>query len=208
MKAKLIRVFMLACVTLIGSVSVSGQEPDGKMPPREPQRPSAYQLTDEVRNTIGLDSKEFEKVHSAYEKFSKSVFGEDNTDLSQSMRPEGRPGGHPGGKGGPGGPGVPGGGKGGPGGGMPPQGGAMGRPGGDFGGDRASSARPDDKPKTIDVEKFEKTKAKAEEKLCKTMKKIFKKNPGKYDSWLSLRNQQLENMFRPQPPHRDFEDKR
>ena len=202
MKAKLFRVFMLSCMTLIGSMSVFGQETEGRMPPPEPQRPSAYQLTDEVRNAIGLDSKEFEKVHSAYEKYSKSVFGEDNSNLSQPMRPEGRPGGGPGGMGGPGGPGGGKGGPGGPGGGKGGPGG-MGGPGG---GMPPHSTLPDNKPKTIDVEKFEKTKTKAEEKLCKTMKKIFKKNPGKYDSWLSLRNRQLENMFRPQPPHRDHED--
>lgn len=206
MKTKLFRVFMLACVTVIGSMSVSGQKPEGKMPPGEPQRLSAYQLTDEVRNAIGLDSKEFDKVYSAYEKYGKSVFGEDSSSATQPVSQEGRRGGGPGGMGGPGGgPGGPGG-MGSPGGGMPPQGGAMGRPGGDFGGHRPPSTQPDDKQKTIDAEKFEKTKTKAEEKLCKAMKKIFKKNPEKYDNWLSLRNRQLENIFRPQPPHRDFKD--
>ena len=183
---RLNKIFTLVLVAIIGCITALAQRDN--MTPPQTIRPSAYYLTDEVRNAIGLDSKEFSKVHSAYEKYIKTVFGEENANQGQ---PFGR-GGHPSGMGGPGGPG----------GGRPPQGGGgMGRPGGNFGDHPRPSARPDDKPKTVDMEKFEKTKTKAEEKLCKTMKKIFKKDPAKYDSWTEIRQRQLESVFPPQSTH-------
>ena len=184
---KLIKVLAAACLALIGCLSVQAQEQEqgGKMPPRQPARPTTYELVDEVRNALGLDHKEFDKVYSAYEKYSKSVFGDESA--AQPPRPEGRPGGGPGGFGGPGG------------GGRPPQGGPGGpggRPGQGFGGQRPQGGN----QQAVDVEKFEKTKTKAEEKLCKAMKKLFKKDTDKYNKWYELRQRQLEKMFRPQPP--------
>ncbi len=175
------------------------------------ERKSIFNLVSEVRKKLGLDQKEFEKAYSAYEKFDKSVFGSSNSGMpvspaggfgGNSGRPGGRPGGGPGG--GPGGMGGgPGGGHGGmgdgPGGGMRSGSGGMGGPGG--GHDSNYSRKT--KSKDFDPAKFEKTKTKAEEKLCKSMQKLFKKNPEKYDRWLDIRNQQLKELFpqSPQPPH-------
>lgn len=216
MKATILRISAFVFLMMNISMTMGAQEPEGNMPPPQPMRPSTYQLADEARNSLGLDSKEFEKVYSAYEKYTKSVFGEETSNsgqgFGQGRRPEGGPGGMggPGGGrpgGGPGGMGGPGGGMGGPGGGRP-HGEGMGQPGGESGGQRPAGPRPNDKPKNIDMEKFEKAKTKAEEKLCKSMKKIFKKDPAKYNEWLSLRDHQLEMMFRPAPKPRDFDMER
>lgn len=190
MKAKLIKFLILAYISFTAGISTQGQGHADRVPPQQFTRPSTFELVDEVRNAIGLDSKEFDKVYAAYEKYNMSVFGNESGNMKQPFRPEGGPGRNPGGR--PGGMGGLGG--------MPSQGGGMGVPGGDFRGQRQHSERPGDKAKAIDFEKLEKTKTKAEEKLCKTMKKIFKNEPSKYDMWLSVRQQQLKTMFRPQPP--------
>ena len=59
--------------------------------PGAPQRPSTYEQADEVRTTLHLDHKQFEKVYSAYEKYNKAVFGSENQGMP--MPPTG---GHPG----------------------------------------------------------------------------------------------------------------
>lgn len=160
----------------------------------EPQlRPSAFDLTNQVKNDLGLDQKQFEKIRSAYEKYNNTVFGNDaGPNLpagGPGMKGGGGPGGRPGG--GPGGMGGPGGGKG--------PGGMGGRPGGQGGApyDMKANNKPADKD--FDPAKFEKTKTKAEDKLCKTVKKVLKKEPAKYNKWLEIRNQQLKRLF-PQPP--------
>lgn len=199
---KSIKFLAIAIMAAIFSIAAYGQDEErGKTPPAmPPQRPSTYQLVDEVRNALGLDNKEFEKVYSAYKNYSKTVFGDEDSSQNQQPRQGGRPGG-PGGMGGPGGPG----GMGGPGGGgRPPRGeGGMGRPDGGFGQPQEQMGRPGKMPSAEDMEKFEKTKAKAEEKLCKTIKKLFKKDPAKYDKWLEVRKGQLDGMFRPEPPRHD-----
>ena len=165
-------------------------------------RPSVYNQVDEVRKELNLDRKQFDKVYSAYEKFDKAVFGDSDSRDAESGRPpgdrhgKGRPGG-----GGHGGPGM-----GGPGGhGGPRMGGPGGAPGGrPAHGEMAGSN--DRKQLPPDLEKLEKTRTKQEEKLDKSMKKLFKKNNELYVKWKALRKEQLQKMsppFRPTPPEHD-----
>ncbi len=167
-------------------------------PQQQPQqRPTTFEMVDGVRNALKLDHKEFDKVYSAYQKYNKSVFGDENT---MSIGGMGGPGAGP--RGGGGGMGRPGG-MGGPGGGGP---GGMGRPGGmggpGGGGPGGDFSRDNDRNnKNFNPEKFEKTKTKAEEKMCKSIKKIFKKEPEKYQLWTKLRDEQLKQLF-PEPPHK------
>jgi hypothetical protein len=146
-----------------------------------------------------LDHSQFDKVYTAYDKYNKALFG----DNSQSGAPRGGmggPGGGPGGRGGMGGPG------GGPGGGGfgGPGGGGFGGPGGAPGGNNME--RPSNKSNDkFDVEKYEKNKVKQEEKLCKSMKKLFKKTPELYEGWLEIRSQQLERMTPPMSERPDFD---
>lgn len=136
-----------------------------------PSRPTVYAQVDEVRKELKLDQKQFDKVYSAYEKFDKAVFGDSDSRDSGLGRPQG------------GGPG-----KGGP-------GGAPGKPGQD-----GMSASKEHKQLPPDLEKLEKTKAKQEEKLDKSMKKLFKNNNELYTKWKALREAQLRKLFPPFHP--------
>ncbi|MCM1451745.1 MAG: hypothetical protein NC102_05775 [Clostridium sp.] len=188
---------MLA-LSLAFGLSLHAQSPEppqrhsGQQMQRPPQRPSAYDLADETRKALSLDTKQFEKTLSAYEKYNKNVFGDEP---AQQGRPEGGrpPMGGPGGFGGPGPGGMHPGGHGGPGG-----------PGGMRPGNPEGQVRPS---ANFDPEKMEKAKAKAEKDLDKAMKKLFKKSPEKYGLWLELRDEQLKRIF-PQPPHRMDKDEK
>lgn len=185
---KVIRAILVSYLAVMGSMAIFGQDRPGDMPPRQIQRPSTFELVDEVRNSMRLDNKEFDKVYSAYEKYNKSVFGDATGNIHHSM-PQGptpgRNGGMSGSVGGPGG---------------GPGHGGMGQPHGRFGGHEAGVHHAD-KPKPVDMEKLEKNRTKAEEKLCKEMKKIFKKKAGAYERWLDIRNQQLKKLFPAKPHH-------
>lgn len=170
-------IFAMAAVLCLGIFA----QPKG-MPPR-----STYELVDEVRKELNLDRSQFEKVYSAYEKYNKTVFGE--VDKKDGM-PAPPPGGMPGD----------------PQGNRPGNGGGhdfgSGRPGGhpEFNGQRPGNGAPYKKaPEPVDFKKMEKTRVKAEEKLEKTMKKLFKKDAAAYSRWQSLRSRQLKQMM-PTPP--------
>ena len=154
--------------------------------PMQP-RPSVYDQADEVRKELKLDQKQFSKVYSAYEKFEKAVFCDSGSRTSGF----GRPSGEDHGKGGPGG-------------------GAHGGPGMGAQGDRpphdGMSGSNNRKQLPPDLEKLEKTKSKQEEKLDKSMKKLFKKNNELYEKWKTLREAQLKKLFppfRPTPQEHD-----
>lgn len=150
---------------------------------------STFDLVDEVRDSIGLDSKEFDKVYSAYEKYSKTVYGDNGQMPERTGRPHGR---HPGGHGGIRGSG-----------GMPPTGAGIGKPESGLGDrDFKRGTQPEQDP--VDMEKLEKKRAKAEDKLCKSMKKIFKKSPDKYARWLLIRDFQLKRAFSRPPLGNDI----
>lgn len=177
--------------------------------PQGPKRQSTYEQADFVRKELNLDDKQFSKVYSAYEKYNKAVFGSEDEMGLMPPFPGGAPGGRPGD--GPGfGGGRPGGGPdfggGRPGGGGPGFGGQ--RPGGrpDFNGPRQGQSGNKDLdgkgPKPEDIQKMEKTRAKQEEKLVKSMKKIFKKDSAAFSKWEAIRKDQLKNMF-PMPPSPD-----
>lgn len=143
---------------------------------KRPIRPDTFEQVDSVRNVLGLDHKQFEKVYAAYNKYNKAVFGEEQARPSGERRPpmdegarrQGRPGPRGGDRmGGPRGP-------------------RSGAPG--FGGNRRSD-------KKIDIQKFEETKARQETKLCKEMMKTFKNDTTLYNEWLIIRSAQLERMF-------------
>ncbi len=145
---------------------------------------STYEVVDEMRKELNLDHDQFEKVYSAYEKYNKTVFGDVENNGNRPTPPPGAPRtgngsgpnfgeGHPHRHPG-----------------FDPQRG--GRPGGE-GMNKGSQAHPD-------FEKMEKQRAKAEEKLCKSMKKIFKKDPEAYSRWQAIRERQLQTMMPPMPP--------
>lgn len=182
MKLKILSIILLMMV----GVASSAQEQGGQRPPRM-ERPSAFELADQVRKDISVSDKEFSKIVAAYEKYVKTIFGESNRQTQQPQGP--RPGGGPGGMRGQGGPG----GHGGPGG-MGPRGD---RRDGDFGNRRGDSKMPH-REMTEDMEKFQKNMKKADEKLDKTIKKLFKKSPDKYNRWLELNTRQRDRLF----PHR------
>lgn len=186
----------LAVILCAPTVTMQAQQEAGVISqrhrPQPENRPSTYELVNELRDSVGLTSKEFEKIYAAYEKYDKNVYGNSDTQPSRGGI------GHPPMGGGPshGGPG-------GPGGGMP--GG-----GGDFG--HHGDGRPDGMPggasefggqnrKAVDIEKLEKEKIKQEEKLGKTVKKLFKNEPEKYMKWLEIRDRQLKRM-QPSGAHR------
>ena len=159
------------------------------------QQQSIYDQVDEVRKQLNLDHSQFEKVYSAYEKYNKAVFG----NQSNGMLPpptSGR-------RGGPMGP-PPGNGS------RPGDGAGFGanHSGGhpDFNGQRPGRSGNDNTngigPKPDDIRKMEKIRAKQEEKLVKSMQKIFKKNPASFSKWQTIRSEQLKRMFR-LPPNPD-----
>lgn len=187
------KIWFLACVMCLGSMLAvnayaqdSPSRPGGERELQAPHKPSTFEQVQEIREAIGLEQKEFDKVYSAYAKFNKKLFGDESGAQSkpESMRGDMRRGGGPGRPGGPqGGMGPGGRGPGGPGG-MPP---------GEMNG---RDRQPQKKP--VDLEKLEKEKTKQEQKLEKSMQKIFKNSPGKYDQWLKIRYTQLRRIF-PEP---------
>ena len=187
------KIWFLACVMCLGSMLAvnayaqdSPSRPGGERELQAPHQPSTFEQVQEIGEAIGLEQKEFDKVYSAYAKFNKKLFGDESGAQSkpESMRGDMRRGGGPGRPGGPqGGMGPGGRGPGGPGG-MPP---------GEMNG---RDRQPQKKP--VDLEKLEKEKTKQEQKLEKSMQKIFKNSPGKYDQWLKIRYTQLRRIF-PEP---------
>ena len=187
------KIWFLACVMCLGSMLAvnayaqdSPSRPGGERELQAPHQPSTFEQVQEIREAIGLEQKEFDKVYSAYAKFNKKLFGDESGAQSkpESMRGDMRRGGGPGRPGGPqGGMGPGGRGPGGPGG-MPP---------GEMNG---RDRQPQKKP--VDLEKLEKETTKQEQKLEKSMQKIFKNSPGKYDQWLKIRYTQLRRIF-PEP---------
>lgn len=150
-----------------------------------PERQSTYEQVDEIRNLLDLDHSQFEKVYSAYDKYNKAVFGDHDSAMRMPTPPTG---GRPGGPMGP-----------------PP--GPGGRPG--FGGGNPAfhGQRPNlDEGKNgqmpEEIQKMEKMRAKQEEKLVKSMRKIFKNDPEKFAKWQSIREDQLKRMM-PMPPGHD-----
>lgn len=174
------RFLRVLILVLLFSPGLLAQEFPDNEPGHQKHGRSTFDLVDEVRDSIGLDSKEFDKVYSAYEKYSKTVYGDKGQMPDLTGRPHGpRPGGH-GGIGGPGG--------------MPPMGAGIGESESGFG-DRDFGRGTRSKQAPVDMKKLEKKRAKAEAKLCKSMKKIFKKSPDKYAIWLSIRDSQLKRAF-------------
>ena len=169
------RILSLAAAAML-CLSASAQ-------PRGMQPRSTYEMVDEMRKELNLDHDQFEKVYSAYDKYNKTVFGDVEKKGDRPTPPPGAP--RPGNGGGPDFRG-----------GRPdrhqgfdPQ--HAGRPGGDRT-NAGTRAQPD-------LAKMEKQRAKAEEKLCKSMKKIFKKDPETYSRWQAIRERQLREMP-PMPP--------
>lgn len=181
------RIFLYAIAAFLCSVAFA--QPMGM-----PQPSSTYELVDEVRNKLNFDHSQFEKVYSAYEKYNKAVFGNQTSGKNMPAPPfGGRPGGpgnHPGVSRPEGGPGF----GGHPGGGHPDFNGQRpGRPGNDgFNGNNKG-------PKPEDLQKMEKKRNKQEEKLVKSMQKIFKKDPSAFARWKTIRNEQLKRMFQMPP---------
>ncbi len=172
------------------------------------QPQSAYEQADEVRKQLNLDHSQFEKVYAAYEKYNNAVFGNQS---NGAMMPAPPAGGHPGEPMGnrPGNGGRPGNGS----------GFRAGHPGGhpgsghhDFNGQRPGRPGTDNPngvgPKPEDIQKMEKKRTKQEEKLVKSMQKIFKKDPMAFSKWQEIRNEQLKRMFRlPPEPRRKGEER-
>ncbi len=205
MKKKCLMGVALATLALTMSAQTPADKADNdQRPPQQQQqgprpmsRPSTYQQVDDVRNKLGLDHNQFDKVYQAYNKYNNAIYG-DESSSSQSFgggRPQGGPGG--GGPGGPGGGGMGGpggGGMGGPGGGMGPGGGGQPPQGGGMA-PSASASQPKMEPKNEkEMEKLRKKMDKQEQKLQKTMRKVLGSDE-LYDRWLKIRQQQL-----PMPP--------
>ena len=187
------KIWFLACVMCLGSMLAvnayaqdSPSRPGGERELQAPHQPSTFEQVQEIREAIGLEQKEFDKVYSAYAKFNKKLFGDESGAQSkpESMRGDMRRGGGPGRPGGPQG-------------GMGPGGRGPGGPGGMTPGEMNGRDRQPQK-KPVDLEKLEKEKTKQEQKLEKSMQKIFKNSPGKYDQWLKIRYTQLRRIF-PEP---------
>lgn len=186
------RIFIFAATIMFWLAAMA--QPKG-MQPR-----STYEMADEVRKELNLNQKQFEKVYSAYEKYNKTVFGDVDKNGMFPTPPAGGPrGGHGGGGMGmpPGGGGRPGFGAGGP----------VGGPGGHGGFDGQRPGRPGSdgpnmrSPKPEDIQKMEKKRANAEEKLVKSMQKLFKKDPTAFSRWQTIRERQLKQVM---PPMRPF----
>ncbi|MDE6648388.1 MAG: hypothetical protein K2K45_00475 [Muribaculaceae bacterium] len=165
---------------------------------------STYEQADEVRKQLNLDHSQFEKVYSAYDKYNKAVFGYQSNGMTMPASPAGNHhGGHMGNRPGNSGPGS----RPGFGGGHPgrPQGGHP-----DFNGQRPVRLG-NDNPKGLgrkseDIQKMERKRAKQEEKLVKSMQKIFKHEPGALTKWQTIRNEQIKRMFQ-RPPAPDVNGK-
>lgn len=149
--------------------------------PRQMQRPSTYSQVDAVRKELNLDSKQFEKVYKAYEKFNEALFGTESADGRFQGPPPG------------------GGGQGRPAGGPPPGGMSGGMPGG-----HGQMGSPDRHPKELNMEELEKKRDKQEKKLVKSMKKIFKKDDALFVRWQEIRQAQLQEMFPAPPPQNEL----
>ncbi|MDE7346028.1 MAG: hypothetical protein K2N48_04705 [Muribaculaceae bacterium] len=169
------------------------------------QPQSTYEQADEVRKQLNLDHSQFEKVYSAYDKYNKAIFGSQSDGMTMPAPPPGgRHGGQMGNRPGNGGPGN------GPGfGGGHPGAHQGGHP--DFNGQRPGrpgNGNPNGVgPKPEDIQKMEKKRAKQEEKLVKSIQKIFKKNPEAFSKWQTIRNEQLKKMFQLLPaPGRNPEE--
>lgn len=185
------KIWFLACVMCLGSMLAvnayaqdSPSRPGGERELQAPHQPSTFEQVQEIREAIGLEQKEFDKVYSAYAKFNKKLFGDESGAQSkpESMRGDMRRGGGPGRPGGPqGGMGPGGRGPGGPGG-MPP---------GEMNG---RDRQPQKKP--VDLEKLEKEKTKQEQKLEKSMQKIFKNSPASTISGLKSGTRSSAGYFR------------
>lgn len=160
--------------------------------------PTVYEMTDEVRNILGLDHNQFDKVYQAYDKFNTAIFGSSTTSDNRMGMPGGRPGGMHGG--GPGG-------MGGPGGGM--QGGAPGMQGGpgmngapmkEMDNQISKNQSKEKGPKPLSEKEIKKRQQKIdkqEQALAKKMAKILNDDT-KYQQWLEIRHKQTERLF---PPH-------
>lgn len=129
-----------------------------------------YRQVDEVRNALGLDHKQFEKVYKAYQKYNKEVFGSEEG-------PRGRGGMGPGG----------------PRGGQGHRGPGMG--GGRPDGPRDGAPRADRGRNRPDPEKLEKTMKEQEEKLQKSMQKLLP-DTAAYNHWMEIRTAQLAKQPR------------
>lgn len=55
-------------------------------------------------------------------------------------------------------------------------------------------------PKPEDIQKMEKKRAKAEEKLVKSMQKLFKKDPDAFSRWQTIRARQIKHNTQPPLP--------
>ncbi|MBD5356043.1 MAG: hypothetical protein HDR88_03420 [Bacteroides sp.] len=165
---------LLALISTFSVKSIAQTINNGK---NEEFTSMTYRQVNEVRQELGLDHKQFDKVYDAYNKYNETVFGSiDQPRLAPPSKDMGRPGDH-------GGPGHD------MGGGRPPMGGpGMGMP-------------PSEKnSKKWNPEKIEKTKIKQEEKLRKSMKKILK-TQDLYDRWLKIRERQLVPPIKKEDPN-------
>jgi hypothetical protein len=195
MKKNLFRISVCALLMASATMAMAQEEQQKQDGKTESQETRSYRQANKVKKAFGLDSKQFNKVYSAYKKYNDAV---ENAGKSKSSQGGfggpgmGGPGGGPG-MGGPGGGfGGPQGGMGGPGGG-PGMGGQQGGmpQGGGFGGPQGGGQK---KPAAPDMEARKKVMDKQEKKLCKTMRKVLK-DDDKYAKWTEIRQQQL------MPPH-------
>jgi hypothetical protein len=194
---------LLSCC-VFAALTVNAQNQTNNNRPEMPQQQTTvtvYDQVDDIRNQLGLDTKQFDKVYQAYNKFQTAVFGSSSSSSSMPMM-GGRPGGGPG-QGGPGGM---------QGGGRPPQGGggpggmgmgdfSGGGPGGAPGSNMSSSnnSNKNSAPKPPTEEEIKKQQQKIEkqeQKLEKSMKKILK-DDATYNKWYKIRQQQKQSMFPP-----------
>ena len=181
------RIFIYAISTILSFIAFA--QPKGM-----PQPLSTYELADEVRVKLNLDHSQFEKVYSAYEKYNKSVFGDQYSGMNMPAHPAGgRPGvrgNHPSGAMPEGGPGF-----------------GSGQPGRHPDINGQHPGKPDNHDFNInnkghkpeDLQIMEKKRTKQEEKLVKSMQKIFKKDPSAFSRWQTIRKEQLKRLFQMPP---------
>jgi hypothetical protein len=191
MKSNLLKGVALAM--LLSAAPMAYAQFEGRPGQGETQTARIYGQVNDVRNALGLDSKQFDKVYKAYKKYTEAV---ENSNSGFQRRPMGgMMGGGPGMGGGMmgGGPGMGGGMMGG----GPGMGGDMMGGGPGMGGEMPSegmSERADgDDSKRPSAEEMEKRKQnieKQETKLRKSMKKILK-DEATYDQWVTIREKQI-----------------